>query len=551
MKLRLQLAELLPVLPKSGTDASPGGGAFGTAMEKMMAASASGNPSLVEMSAAGKQPAMGTHPGTAKPYQSVDIPVTDIHATNQVPQLEASFDTMSHQQAADQRELVQALDIQGQSNQHPTAKAPLPSEQPLPEEAKQVVDARTLLLQNPVVQEVRASSQSPADAALSNATPIKNASSHAKRKAETTPDGPIEPVGGQAAGVLPASQPIDVVVPIPMLESKGSAPQSDGLPSPLKLSSKAPTGRPSGGETSAQAAAAGAFSHGELSVAPVAMPGHSTALQPPGTTASKGDKQPGSLPSNGQSESSTKTHLTAQPVGRANASVPVAPDQAFHPQAAPTANSSETNAKQIDIHVPKDAERKTASEVKPEVRPNAAGLPAPAPPAVQHQVSPNLPPVVTASAEKSVATHRPEAGAAQVLQRMDLASSSGAVQLRADARRLDVGVSSSSLGWVEVRATTSASGRVDATLHVQSDASAQVLSSQSREISDYAREHSVQLGQVSVGVGTGGSAHGQSDSTDARNGNEPRSRGAAVRPLVDTEQTYHGADAVSLINVRV
>jgi hypothetical protein len=133
---------------------------------------------------------------------------------------------------------------------------------------------------------------------------------------------------------------------------------------------------------------------------------------------------------------------------------------------------------------------------------------------------------------------------------MDLAGSSGAVQLRMDARRLDVGVSSGSLGWVEVRATTSASGRVDATLHVQNDASAQVLTSQSREISDYAREHSVQLGQVSVGVGTGDSAHGQSDSTDARNGNQPRPRGTAVRPVVDTEQTYHGADAVSLISVR-
>jgi hypothetical protein len=527
-------------------------------MEAMMATSASGKPSLVGTSGvlAAKQPPIGMHPETAKPYQSVDsidIPATEIRAANQVPRLGAPFAAMPQQQAAEQRELVQVQDSQGQSSQHSVANPPLPSEQLLPDEAKQSIDARTLLLQGPVVQDMHASPQSSPGATSPDATAIKNASSHAKHKAETMPDEPTQPADGQAAGALPViSQPIDVVVPIPTLKLNGPAPQPDGLPSAsLKPSSKAASGHPPGREVSRQAPVLGAaFSRGDFRAAPAAMPGYPGTPQLPVTAASKGDKLPESVPSNGKSENSTNTHLTAQPIGRANAGVVVPPNQALHPQSAPSTDSAETDAKQIDIRVAKDAERKTASEVKPEVRPNAAGLPAPAPPAVQHQVSPNLLPVVTASAEKSVATHRPEAGAAQVLQRMDLASSSGAVQLRADARRLDVGVSSGSLGWVEVRATTSASGRVDATLHVQSDASAQVLSSQSREISDYAREHSVQLGQVSVGVGTGGSAHGQSDSTDARNGNEPRSRGAAVRPLVDTEQTYHGADAVSLISVR-
>jgi hypothetical protein len=553
MKLRLQPAEMLPASPKPGTDASSGGGAFGTAMEEMMAASASGKPSLVEMSPGlpGQQPLIGMHPGTAKPCQSVDIPATEIHAANQVPQLGAPFATMPHQQAADQSELLQVQDSQAQSSQHPPAKPSLPSEQPLPEEAKQLIDARTLLLQSPVVQQLHAGSQSPANARSSDAPPIKDAPSRAKHKTETIADEPTQPVDGQAAGVLPVSQPIDVIVPFPTLEPKGPASQPDGLPSsPSKLSSKTPTGHHTGREASAQPVAAGAFSHGDLSVAPVAMQLYSTVLQPRGTTANKGDQLPESVPSNGKSENSTKTHLTAQPVGRANASVGVPPNQALHPQGAPSIDSAEANAKQTDIRAPKETAWKTASEVKPEVRANGAGLPMPTPPAVQHQVPPNLSPPVPAGAEKSVATHRPETGAAQVLQRMDLAGSSDAVQLRADARRLDVGVSSGSLGWVEVRATTSASGRVDATLHVQNDASAQVLTSQSREISDYAREHSVQLGQVSVGVGTGDSAHGQSHSTDAHDGNGPRSRGTAVPPLADTEQTYHGADAVSLISVR-
>ena len=551
MKLRLQLAEMLPASPKLGTDASHGDGAFGTAMEEMMATSASGKPSLVEMSPAlpGQQPPIGMHSRTAKPCQSVDIPAIEIHAENQVPQLAAPFATMPHQQAAEERESFQVQESLGHSSQHPSAKAPLSSEQSLAEEAKQTIDARTLLLQSPAVRQLHASSQSLADATSSDAPPIKDASSHAKHKTETMPDEPTRPADGRAAGVLLVSPPIDVVVPIPTLEPKGAA-QPDGLPpASLKPSSKAASGHTPGRDASRQAPVpVAALNHGDLRAA-VATQGYPTMMQPRGTTANTGDKPPESVPSNGQSENSTKTHLTAPPVERANASAAVAPNQASHAQIAASADGAETNAKQTDIRAPKEVDRKTVSEVKSEVRLNAAGPLTQTPPAVQHPVSPNLSPPVTAGAEKSVATHRSEAGAAQVLQRMDLAGS-GAVQLRADARRLDVGVSSGSLGWVEVRATTSPSGRVDATLHVQNDASAQALTSQSREISDYAREHSVQLGQVSVGVGTGDSAQRQSHSTDARDGNGPRSKGMTVRSLADTEETYHSADAVSLISVR-
>jgi hypothetical protein len=558
MKLRLQLAEMLPASPKPGTDASRGDGGFGTAMEAMMATSASGKPSLVGAPGvlAAKQPPIGMHPETAKPYQSVDsidIPATEIHTANQVPLIGTPFAAMPQQQAAEQRELVQVQDSQGQTSQHPVATPPLPSEQLLPDEAKQSIDARTLLLQGPVVQDMHASPQSSPGATSLDATAIKNASFHPKHKAETMPDEPTQPADGQAAGALPViSQPIDVVVPLPTLKLNGPAPQPDGLPSAsLKPSSKASSGHPPGREVSRQAPVLGAaFSRGDFRAAPAAMPGYPGTPQLPMTAASKGDKLPESVSSNEKSENSTNTHLTAQPIGRANAGVVVPPNQALHPQGAPSTDSAETDAKQTDIRVPKEAERRPASDVKSEVRFNAAGLLTPTPPAAQHQLSTNLSPAMTAGAEKAVTTHRPEAGAAQVLQRMDLASSSGAVQLRSDARRLDVGVSSGSLGWVEVRATTSASGRVDATLHVQNDASAQVLTSQSREISDYAREHSVQLGQVSVGVGTGDSAQGQSRSTDARDGNGIRVRGTAISPVVDTEQTYSAVDAVSLISVR-
>jgi hypothetical protein len=546
MKLRLQLGEMLPASPKAGTDAPRGDRAFGTAMEEMMATSASGKPSLVEMPPAlpGKQQPIVMHPGTAKPKRSADIPATEMHAINLVPPL-AAPSIMSQQQAPEH------VDSQGQSSQHPVAEAPLLSEQLPLEGAKQAIDVRTLLLQSPAVQELHAS-QSPADATLPDAAAIKDASSHAKHKAEAMTDEPPHPADGQAVGVLPVVlQPIDVVVPIPTWEPKDPASQPDGLPpASLKPSSKTMSGHTSGQEASRQALVPAApFSHGDLRAAPAATPGHLTMLQPPGTAVSKGDKASESIPSNGKSEISTKMQLTLQPTGRENANVVVAPNQTFHPQIAASEDSAEANAKPADIGATKDAERKTASEVKLEVKFGAPGYSMPMQPEVQHQSSPNLPPPVTAGAEKSIAAHRPEASAAQVLQRMDLGSSSGAVPLRADARRLDVGISSGTLGWVEVKATTSPSGRVDATLHVQNDASAQVLTSQSREISDYAREHSVQLGQVSVGVGTGDSARGQSHSTDTRSGNGSRVRGTAVRPLADTE-THHPADAVSLISVR-
>lgn len=133
-----------------------------------------------------------------------------------------------------------------------------------------------------------------------------------------------------------------------------------------------------------------------------------------------------------------------------------------------------------------------------------------------------------------------------------MAASPGVVQLHADARRLDVGVSSATLGWVEVRATSGPSGRIDATLQTQNDASAHVLAGQSSEISSYAREHSVQLGQVSVGVGTGGAPQGESRSTrdGAQDEYETPTR-EVVRSQTSTQQVHYASDAVSLINVRV
>jgi hypothetical protein len=219
--------------------------------------------------------------------------------------------------------------------------------------------------------------------------------------------------------------------------------------------------------------------------------------------------------------------------------------------AAPTAENGH-GASSLDARTPKDAEPKAGIDVKPDSKINIPVHSIPEPAAVEHQVVPNLSPAILHGTEKTIVTHRPETSAAQMLQKMDMAVSPGVVQLRADARRLDVGVSSSTLGWVEVRATASPSGRIDTMLQTQTDASAHVLASQSSEISSYAREHSVQLGQVSVGVATGDSTQGDSRSNHqgARDENATPSRGT-MRSPVSAEQVHHAADAVSLINVRV
>jgi hypothetical protein len=211
-----------------------------------------------------------------------------------------------------------------------------------------------------------------------------------------------------------------------------------------------------------------------------------------------------------------------------------------------------TNAKQIDTHAEKETAKKVGSEVgsgiQADTRNHAIPLPVVA---TQHQAVANPVPQGFHGAQKTIEGQRSQASAAQVLQRLDTAAPPGPVQLRADARRLDVGVVSGTLGWVEVRATTTASGRVDATLQVQNDSSAHVLASQSREIAEYAREHSAPLGELSVGVGTGGSAREESHSAHggARGGSGTQAK-EATRPPTNDEHTYGPADTVSFISVR-
>jgi hypothetical protein len=373
----------------------------------------------------------------------------------------------------------------------------------------------------------------------------KDASQHATHKAEAMHDG-THPATDQALSVMPVvPQPIDFVVPVTAWPPGGL--QS----SPSKPASNAMSSGVHGQATLRRATAQPMISDpAELSVKSSAGLGSQTRAQAANTPVGESRETPHRAQST-KTDASTapqsapliEKNMSATAVASAT---PALQSKAVHP----LAESVEASSPQMDARALKDAPGKPGAEVKSEVSLNVPSHAAPGSPAVAHQ-PPNLAPTILYETAKTMATHRPEASVAQVLQRMDGATSSGVVQLRADARRLEVGVSSSSLGWVEVKATTGPAGRVDATLQAQNDASAHALAGQSSEISSYAREHSVQLGQLSVGVGTGDSAHGGSRSTDngARNGNAAPVR-EAVRPAANAEQAYYGGDAVSLISIR-
>jgi hypothetical protein len=136
--------------------------------------------------------------------------------------------------------------------------------------------------------------------------------------------------------------------------------------------------------------------------------------------------------------------------------------------------------------------------------------------------------------------------ASTVLQKMDTAVPVQTISLRADQRHLDVGVQSSALGWIEVRATSGASGSVDATIHVQNDAVARDIASHSGNIVAFARDHSIGVGQLSVGVGggEGGSQeHGHSQQAAGKHPIEERGSAAPVSPIDESP-------SISLISIR-
>jgi hypothetical protein len=549
MKMRLQIASALPAPAKLEPGSSSGKGVFGATFQEMMGTPGSAGAGLgvVRQAWSGKQAQMGTPFTKPRAGKAIDESADEAGLASEAAQTRTVFRGTS--KLSDQSEAIAGRIVpQSGTDDAPIAKEPVAEpavrDPTVGQPIAQNSSVRMLPRATPPQDEPQAA-QTTAGAMSSLSASTKDASPHATHKAEAMHDG-THPATDQALSVMPVvPQPIDFVVPVTAWPPGGL--QS----SPSKQASNAMGSGVQGQATLRRATAQPMISDpAELSVKSSAGLGSQTRAQAANTLVGESRETRHRTPSTKndastapQSAPLTENNVSATAVASA---APALQSKAAHP----LAESIEATSSQMDARALKDAPGKPGTEVKSEVSLNVPSHEAPGPPAVAHQ-PPNLAPTILHETAKTIATHRPEASVAQVLQRMDGAMSSGVVQLRADARRLEVGVSSSSLGWVEVKATTGPTGRVDATLQAQNDASAHVLAGQSSEIFSYAREHSVQLGQVSVGVGTGDSAQGESRSTDngARNGNATPVK-EAVRPPANAEQAYYAGDTVSLISIR-
>ncbi len=374
--------------------------------------------------------------------------------------------------------------------------------------------------------------------------PTKDASSRTRHRAEEAEGRRGHPVTDDPSSNVPlVSQSVSIVVPMLVFHP------GESNPAPVTCSSDAKSShvdlydvshRPSTSST----AVVGGDSQGD----PNTISESAMVKQPQLMVAAINDKLSEPSGPNEKTEHSTHEQLVPVIAGKASAGAGMPGSQDHHPEVA-THAAFVNNASQLDTRIQKANERKSGAEQELQIAAIGSRHVNPAS-ITEHQAATHVPESAFHAPQRTIDVHRPQVSGAQVLQRMDMAAPFGAIQLRAETRRLEVGVSSGALGWVEVRATSAASGRVDATLQVQNDSSAHVLASQSREIADYARDHSVFLGELSVGVGTGDGARGDSRSAqgEERNGNATQAR--EPRQQVNDELPYRPAEAVSFISVR-
>jgi hypothetical protein len=539
MKLRLQLASLLPATAKVGQADVLGKSAFGTTMREMMAILPSGksSPAGISQASSAMQAQLKKNPGNGNTAEASAVSADE----------------------GGQMYVAPKVLLEGQSKplQGPTVTE-LPAAQMAQGTDKKPAEQISLLPQQPQLIAARGEQpqQSPAGTEPHLSPVGKDESSSTRHMAGGSAGRGIHPAGDGPPYNLPlpqsvsvdvplVSSPISIPVPVAIPEPAGSK------PAPLTASAQVDRGHMRAQEALRRVPVQPVIaSRGELREGPLTTPVSPAQAQVRTMVPATNNKVSEPTPSDTNTEHFPHAHLVPATDEKADVGAGLPPNQNHHPQAAASADFV-ANTKQIDGRAQKQSEGKGGPEQEPESIGNVSHHSAPTSFTTQHQAESNVSPPVFHGTQRIIEGHRPQATAAQVLQRMDMAAPSGAVQLRADARRLDVGVSSGALGWLEVRATTAASGRVDATLHVQNDSSAYALASQSREITAYAREHSVPLGELSVGVGTGDSAREESRNAnnDGHNGNGRPAREMMGPPTQD-EHTYSPADTISFISIR-
>jgi hypothetical protein len=549
----LQIASVLPT-PKVEPSGLQAKGVFGATLLGMLVAPDS---TKADPGATGPWPTkltqLDTNLGADWPGGPTGRPVGQTPLSSEGAQTGSSFPGTSHPQVTELREQIEEpiFPQLGSEGAAPT-KGSLPgpavensgieqtgSQCPIQQKLTQMTAEQNDLIRHDLTRQAKPV------AAPHRTASIPDASPHTSRKAKAVHDK-LHITADQPSDIAPpAVQLSDFVFSVARLQPDGSQPVAS------QPSSNAVTGHIQSRSLSGRASVQTIDTHHATASSNSFATLETQASARSGATLAANDEEfhrrPMSVISDYPrgSQSAPLSRETANSIAVAPATPPLQ-SKAAHS----IAESDDRTALLMNARILKDTEGTTAIELKSEAKLGTFAHSGSGPAAVEHPPVPNSLLATPHGTEKGIATHRSELNAAQMLQKMDMAASPGVMQLRADARRLDVGVSSSTLGWVEVRATTGPCGRIDATLQTQNDASAHVLAKQSTEISSYAREHSVQLGQVSVGVGTGESRQDESRNHGERDQCGPRSQGV-VQSQANMEQTNHADDAASLINVRV
>jgi hypothetical protein len=544
MKLRLQLACILPSTTKLGQADLVGKGGFSKTMQGVMAMLPPAKTSPVGNSHVAFPDPQSQNTGKAviceqeKVGESSAAEGAEVDVVPTGAGLGMLFPVVPHSGVVHPKEPPQGQGIQNTSE-------PLTEDEMTADQIVQalipggLVGGTSKAQQQHLVSERGEEPRSLTGAMTQRSGPSKDASSRARHRTEQA-EGSFTVVSASLSDLPLVSQSAPVALAVP-------------VPQPSGLEQATSTSNPEKGQIVIQGSPRQALiqtvvpSDGESPTGPLTTSEIQPQTHPQQMVAIASEKHPESI-SAAKGERFTISRAVPAMTGNVDAGAVMAPNQQ-HGQAGtsvPLAN----NAKQIDPRAAKENVKQIGTEQTSQTVGNITGHTTPIPAATQNPSAPGASQIGPDGPHRVIDVHRPQANAAQVLQRMDMAAPSGAVQLRGDARRLEVGISSGALGWVEVRATAAASGRVDATLQVQNGSSAHLLASQSREISDYAREHAVPLGELSVGVGSGGNARGGSNSEHSRESDGGNGQDRELRPLRNEEPTYYPADPVSFISIR-
>lgn len=516
MKLSVQFATVLSSSPKAAVASVRGTGAFAPAMEKLIAGLSSETP-VMRSSPGGQMHALTSAQITTPLVTGVDLagenqpnassPAVDLDKGVPIPH-EAEESTVVPQ-SGPQKPVVPEGDLEHQLPV-PPLQSPVIQEAISKQSSAELREARDISETDRPPRELHKTDKTKPSDASNIATPA-------------LPDMPVP-----SSQILPQS--IAIVAP---------QPEKPGMETGVSKSSAEPVkGRVDTGNKRRPAAVT-------ILPAPV-NPAALTSVNRQIVKAVQNTPQQGEIaapPAERSAPMNRKVVIGA----------PAQPSQAVSSAAtAHRPEGHEATVLQSDPHPSKESQKETLTVVQGGIAQKASIYSSPAVPAIQQQTAPSvpIPAMLGHRMQEPVEAHRAEANAAQVLQRMDEASPADAMQLRADARHLDVGVTAGSLGWVEVRASVNPNGKVDAALHLETNASAHLVAVQSKEIADYARTHSIQLGQVSVGVGTGDGSRGSSGSTyeSARNDHTVPVRRALKDPV--NSETRESGEKVSLISIR-